>query len=173
MFSFKLRPTPLKQIIQIFKDMRKITLLLLISLSVAGFFQKSAVYAQHEPSAFTDPKPETSGVTNLIFSVDPKTNGVNGVFLKEPNEEAQLYKLKGDCYRCDFYEGSIEGPFTVTDSRIKPGKEAVLTIYTVHNLMPGKEFDPGPFPPGSRFSLARTKATVIANQKGSFKLRTN
>jgi len=173
MFSFNLRPTSRKQSIQIFKDMRKITLLILISLSVAGFFQKSAVYAQHDPSGLPDPKPDPALVTNLIFSVDPRNNGVNGVFLKEPNEEAQLYKLKGDCYRCDFYQGSIEGPFTVTGSRIKPGKKAVLTIYTVHNLMPGKAFEPGPFPPGSRFSVERTKATVIANQKGNFKLRTN
>ena len=148
--------------------MKKITFLFLLMLPAAGFFQNSAAYAQH----FQEPNPEAS-VTNLIFSVDPRDNSVNGVFLKEPNEEAQLYKLKGECYRCDFYEGSIEGPFTVTDSRIKPGRKAVLTIYTVHNLMPGKEFEPGPYPPGSRFNLVRTKATVIANQKGSFKLRTH
>ena len=153
--------------------MRKITLLLLLLLPVAGFFQNSAAYAQNESSGYPESKPDAVLVTGVIFSVDPKDNGVNGVFLKEPNEEAQLYKLKGECYRCDFYEGSIEGPFTVTESRIKPGKKAILTIYTVHNLMPGKEFEPGPYPPGSRFSLARTKATVIANQKGSFKLKTH
>ncbi len=153
--------------------MRKITLLLLLLLSVAGFFKNPAAYAQQESSGFQEPKPDIPLVTGVIFSVDPKNNGVNGVFIKEPDQEAQLYKLKGDCYRCEFYEGNIEGPFTVTDSRIKPGKKAVLTIYTVNNLMPGKVFEPGPFPPGSRFSLARTKTTVIANQKGSFKLRTN
>ena len=153
--------------------MRKITLLLFILFAAGCFIQTSGIYAQPETSSLKEHNPKSESGTGVIFSVDPKHNGVNGVFLKESNTEAQLYKLKGDCYRCEFYEGNIEGPYSILSSGIKPGKKAVLTIFTVHNLMQGKEFDPGPFPPGSRFNLVRIKATVIDNQKGSFKLRIN
>lgn len=152
--------------------MRKITFLLFLFLLTGCLIQISEVYAQEDPSSLKEGNEVTPDSASLIFSVDPKNNEVNGIFLKEQDTEAQLYKLKGECYRCEFYQGNIEGPFLVTNSRIKPGKKAVLTIYTLHNLMPGKEFDPGPFPPGSRFNVARIKTTVIENQKGSFKLRT-
>lgn len=112
-------------------------------------------------------------MTDLIFSVDPKYNGVNEVFLKGPDVEAQLYILKGDCYRCEFYEGTIEGAFTVHNFRLTPGRKATLTINTLENLMDDKIFDPGKYPPGSRFYLGRTKTTVIENLEGSFKVRRN
>ena len=140
---------------------------------VGCFIHPSDIYAQQETSSLNEYNPSSDLLTGLIFSVDPKNNGVNGVFLKEQDTEAQLYKLKGDCYRCEFYEGNIEGPFIVTSSGIKPGKKAVLTIHTTHNLMQEKVFDPGAFPPGSRFNLVRFRATVINNQNGSFKLRIN
>ncbi|QED38621.1 hypothetical protein FK178_13255 [Antarcticibacterium arcticum] len=150
--------------------MRKITLLLFLLLPACCLFQNSPIFAQ-QYADLNHQNPAVPASTNIIFSVDPKNNGVNEVFIREPDIEAQLYKLKGECYRCEFYSGSIEGPFTTKDSRIRPGKKATLTIHTMQNLMPGKVFDPGPYPPGSRFGLGRTKATVIENQKGTFKLR--
>ncbi len=154
------------------KAMKKIILILFLFLPVCCFFQNSASFAQ-EVTSLTDTSTNSETVTDLIFSVDPKNNGINEVFLKEPDVEAQLYKLKGECYRCEFYKGNITGKFAVKNSRIRPGKKTVLTIHTMENLMPGKIFDPGQFPPGSRFNLARTKTTVIDNQKGSFKVRVN
>lgn len=151
--------------------MRKITLLLFLLLPACCLFQNSVIFAQQHATINNQNQDETT-LTNIIFSVDPKNNGVTEVFLREPDIEAQLYKLKGECYRCEFYSGSIEGPFSTKDSRIRPGKKATLTIHTMQNLMPGKVFDPGPYPPGSRFSLGRTKATVIENQKGTLRLRT-
>lgn len=151
--------------------MRKITLLLFLLLPACCLFQNSAIFAQ-ENSAINTQKPAVHTITKIIFSVDPKNNGVNEVFLREPDIEAQLYKLKGECYRCEFYSGSIDGPFSSKNSRLRPGKKAILTIHTMENLIPGKVFDPGPYPPGSRFSLGRTKATVIENQKGTLRLKT-
>ncbi len=152
--------------------MKKITFLLFLLLPVYCFFQNSVSFAQQN-SSLNKPDPSAQTVTNIIFSVDPKNNGINDVFLKDPDIEAQLYILKGECYRCEFYLGTIEGTFSSQGSRLRPGKNATLTINTLENLMPGKVFDPGPFPPGSRFILARTKTTVIENQHGSFRLKTN
>lgn len=153
--------------------MKKIILLLFLILPASCFFQNSATFAQQVTSALIDPESEPAKVTELIFSVDPKNNKINEVFLKEPDMEAQLYLLKGECYRCEFYEGTIAGNFRLNKSRIRPGKKATLTIFTMDNLIPGKTFNPGQFPEGSRFDLGRTRTTVISNQKGSFIVRTN
>lgn len=112
--------------------------------------------------------------TELVFSVDPKTNGITEVFLKDTNVEYQLYKLKEDCYRCDFYLGSVEGNLKIRDRKIINSKSSVFTIHTEDNLMPGSVFLPGTeFVPGKEFSLAGIKTTVIANNKGSFVLKAN
>lgn len=154
--------------------MKKITSLQFLMLILCCFFYNPITFAQENTSFLNHNTNRVANkVTDLIFSVDPKNNGVNEIFLKEPDLEAQLYLLKGECYRCEFYEGTIEGPFTVKDSRIKPGKKATLTINTMDNLMADKIFDPGQFLPGSEFNLARTNSTVIVNKKGSFKVRTN
>lgn len=154
--------------------MKKFTFLHFLILFICCFFYNPTTFAQ-EQTSYLNSKPNgvPTKVTNLIFSVDPKNNGINGVFLKGPDKEAQIYLLKGKCYRCEFYGGTIEGSFKVYDSNITPGKKAILTINTMENLMEAKKFDPGNFPPGSRFNLARIKTTVIANQPGSFKVRIN
>jgi hypothetical protein len=112
--------------------------------------------------------------TALVFSVDPKTNGITEVFLKDTNIEHQLYKLKEDCYRCEFYLGSVDGNLKLRDRKIVNSKNSVFTINTSNNLMPGTDFLPGKeYSPGSEFSLAGIKTTVVTNQKGSFILKAN
>lgn len=136
------------------------------------WFEKESLVAQTIAFSQKNNTENSEEKIEVIFSVDPKNNGINDVFLKEQDMEAQLYKLKATCYRCEFYEGTVEGSFTEKDSRIRPGKQATLTIHTMQNLMPGKVFVPGKFPPGSRFTMARTKTKVIENQKGSFRVKT-
>ncbi len=153
--------------------MKKNTILLFIFFTVGCIMPAANIYAQSGTDSFKENAPDSGLVTDVIFSVDPKNNGVNGVFIKELDTEAQLYKLKGECYRCEFYLGSIEGAFNIVNSKVKPVKNAIITIYTSQNLMRGKVYEPGPFPPGSRFNLARTKTTVIEKQNGKFRLRSN
>jgi hypothetical protein len=112
--------------------------------------------------------------TPLVFSVDPKTNGVTEMFLKDPDLEHQLYRLKEDCYRCEFYLGSVEGNLKIRERKIINSKNSVFTINTSENLMPGSVFSPGTqYTPGSEFSLAGIKTTVVTNHKGSFVLKAN
>lgn len=113
-------------------------------------------------------------LTDIIFSVDPRTNGVINFYIRNANTELQLYKLKENCYRCNYYLGHLEGEFQIKGSKLIPTKRSVFTIKTTHNLMPGEIFDPGAkFPPGAVFSMAGIKTTVVENQKGSFKVRAN
>ncbi|HSI70911.1 MAG TPA: hypothetical protein VK941_11800 [Gillisia sp.] len=110
----------------------------------------------------------------LVFSVDPKTNGITEVFLKDTDIEHQLYKLKEDCYRCEFYLGSVDGDLKIKDKKIINSKSSVFTIKTTDNLMPGTIYSPGTeYTPGSEFSLAGIKTTVVANKKGSFIVKVN
>ncbi len=112
--------------------------------------------------------------TALVYSVDPRTNGIIDVFLQDTNVEHQLYKLKEDCYRCEYYLGSVEGNLKIKDRKIVNSRGSVFTINTMENLMPGATFLPGlEYAPGTPFSLAGIKTTVVANQKGSFILRSN
>lgn len=112
--------------------------------------------------------------TDLVYSVDPKTNGITEVFLKDTDVEHQLYKLKEDCYRCEFYLGSVEGTFKIHNKRIVNSKSSVFIIKTTRNLMPGTDFSPGAqYAPGTEFSLAGIKTTVLANKNGSFILKAN
>lgn len=114
--------------------------------------------------------PEKS--TSVIFSVDPRTNKVEDIFIKKTNSEQQLYDLKAECYRCQYYVGRLEGEYKVSSLRLIPAKEAILTIHTRENLMPGEKFYPGEnFLPGTEFELAGIKTTVVANQEGTFKVK--
>lgn len=112
--------------------------------------------------------------TAVIFSVDPRTNEVNEIFLKKGNSEQQLYKLKEDCYRCSFYLGSLEGSYKLRRDRLIPDKTSTLTINTGENLMRGSRYIPGDeYLPGAQFSMAGVKTTVIANQNGKFTVIAN
>lgn len=113
-------------------------------------------------------------ITDIIFSVDPRTNKVNNYFIRNSDTELQLYKLKENCYRCNYYLGHLEGGYQLKGSKLIPNKKSVFTIKTTHNLMPGEIFDPGiKFPPGAFFSMAGIKTTVVENQRGIFKVKTN
>lgn len=113
-------------------------------------------------------------ITELIFSVDPRTNEVNKIFLKKENPEKQLYELKSNCYRCDFYRGNFDGTLKMRGNRIINSKKGKFTIHTFDNLMPGQHFLPGEkFQPGTKFSLAGIKTTVLTNQKGIFIVESN
>ncbi|QCY69421.1 hypothetical protein FHG64_08460 [Antarcticibacterium flavum] len=154
--------------------MHSITLRQMALLFVTGLLTCSIAQAQIQKPDRPIEDFEFRKNTALVYSVDPKTNGINEVFLKEPNVEHQLYKLKEDCYRCEYYLGSVEGTLKIKDSKIVNSRSSVFTINTMENLMPGTDFLPGPeYAPGSRFSLAGIKTTVLANQKGSFVLKAN
>lgn len=114
--------------------------------------------------------PEKS--TPVIFSVDPRTNKVEDIFIKKTNSEQQLYDLKAECYRCQYYVGRLDGKYKLSSLRLIPEKEAVLTIHTTENLMPGEKFYPGDnFIPGTEFELAGIKTTVVANKNGTFQVK--
>lgn len=114
--------------------------------------------------------PEKS--TPVIFSVDPRTNKVEDIYIKKANSEQQLYDLKAECYRCQYYVGRLEGNFKVSSLRLIPAREAVLTINTTENMMPGEKYYPGDdLKPGTEFELAGIKTTVVANKDGTFKVK--
>lgn len=112
--------------------------------------------------------------TPVIFSVDPQTNEIAEIFIKKSNTEQQLYDLKADCYRCEYYLGSLEGDYKKTSLKLIPAKETLLTVHTNKNLMPGAEYSPGEkFKPGSEFVLAGLKTIVVANKPGTFTVKTH
>lgn len=114
--------------------------------------------------------PEES--TQVIFSVDPRTNKIEDIYIKKANSEQQLYDLKAECYRCQYYVGRLEGKYKLSSLRLIPAREAVLTIHTKENLMPGEKYKPGDdLIPGTEFELAGIKTTVVANKEGTFQVR--
>lgn len=107
--------------------------------------------------------------TPLVFSVDPKTNNIIEIFLKRENVENQLYQLKADCYRCEYYLGTVEGNIKIRDNKIVKGKKSKFTIHTEDNLMSGLFYFPGnQYQPGTSYILAGMKTRVISNQQGKF-----
>lgn len=112
--------------------------------------------------------------TSLVYSVDPKTNGITEMFLKSENVENQLYELKGNCYRCEYYLGTVEGSLKVKGKKIVKSKNSRFTIHTLDNLMSKQNFFPGTnYLPGDNYTLAGIPARVVFNQKGKFILETN
>jgi hypothetical protein len=68
----------------------------------------------------------------------------------------------------------VEGNLKIRDRKIINSKSSVFTINTAQNLMPGIDYSPDTkYTPGTEFSLAGIKTTVMANEKGSFILKAN
>lgn len=154
--------------------MHNFTLSQVFVLLILCIFTCPAANSQVKKSEQPNGEFEFQKNTALVFSVDPRTNGVTEVYLKDPDVEQQLYKLKEDCYRCQFYHGNVEGTLKIKDKKIVNSRSSVFTINTTDNLIPGINFFPGTeYTPGAEFSLAGIRTTVVANKKGSFILEAN
>ena len=140
-----------------------------ILLLAICFLTVHPTFAQSNKLVANNPEFSYHKNTSLVYSVDPKTNGINRIFLKRENVESQLYELKGDCYRCEYYLGTVEGSIKLAGNKIVKGKNCRFTINTQENLMSGQYYFPGnQYLPGVSYTLAGMNTIVVSNQKGKF-----
>lgn len=138
------------------------------------WLQRDTLAAQTADFSTNNTTENPGEITEVVFSVDPRNNKINKIFLQEGSTEQQLYQLKQECYRCRYYTGNLQGTFQIKRNFIIPQKGARITINSGKDIMTAEQFKPGGnFRPGSIFLLAGIKTTVVSNKQNILILSVN